>query len=525
MTGILGRLPRLQLERALILGLALLLFGWGAARTPLFDLDEGAFSEATLEMLRGGDWLRTSLNGEPRYDKPMLAYWLQAASVQLLGVRELAFRLPSILAAACWVLAVFNFTLEKTRALSSARFAAACCGLALMVAVVGHAATADALLNLWLALALFDIYRHSREPRRSTLLRTFLWMGLGFLTKGPIAIALPAAASFLFYLSEGRFRDWLRTAFHPLGWVILVAVIGVWLLPLFLRGQGDFFWQFLLQHNVGRVATAQEGHSGGLWYYFVWLPLVLLPFSVMLPRALAGWRKERRDPLGNYLLITFALVFVLFSFVATKLPHYMLYGCTPLFVLFGREHRSVPRYANVPALLFCALLASLPLWLPWAIPPTRRAFEHGIFVLAAELLNRDFLLAAGAIFLAMLAATLWPLPRWQRLSLAGALQALLVWGFVVPIFAAAQQAPVKAAAELARASGLPTVSYRTALPSFSVYMGRAIESRQPRPGELVFLRRDRLQALLDQLPESQFQTLYSHGGIALLQRNQREMAP
>ncbi|TAM24244.1 MAG: glycosyltransferase family 39 protein, partial [Nevskiaceae bacterium] len=59
---------------------------------PLFDLDEGAFSEATREMFARGDFLMTYLDGEPRYDKPILIYWLQAASVALLGWSEFALR-------------------------------------------------------------------------------------------------------------------------------------------------------------------------------------------------------------------------------------------------------------------------------------------------------------------------------------------------------------------------------------------------------------------------------------------------
>ena len=59
---------------------------------PLFDWDEGAFSEATREMLTSGDWISITLNGVPRYDKPVLIHWLQAVSVSLLGTNEFAFR-------------------------------------------------------------------------------------------------------------------------------------------------------------------------------------------------------------------------------------------------------------------------------------------------------------------------------------------------------------------------------------------------------------------------------------------------
>ena len=69
---------------------------------PLFDLDEGAFSEATREMFVRGDFISPYLNGAPRYDKPVLIHWLQAASVWTLGLNEFALRLPSALAATLW---------------------------------------------------------------------------------------------------------------------------------------------------------------------------------------------------------------------------------------------------------------------------------------------------------------------------------------------------------------------------------------------------------------------------------------
>ena len=76
---------------------------------PLFDLDEGAFTEATREMLQRRDFISTWLNGAPRFDKPVLIYWLQAGAVTLFGQSEWAFRLPSALCAAAWVWVIFLF--------------------------------------------------------------------------------------------------------------------------------------------------------------------------------------------------------------------------------------------------------------------------------------------------------------------------------------------------------------------------------------------------------------------------------
>src|SRR5437868_10355469 len=85
-------------------------FFWLLGAAPLFDVDEGAFSQATLEMFQRQDFLSTYLNGAPRYDKPILVYWLQAASVAVLGPAEYAFRLPSALSAMAWTALTWWFT-------------------------------------------------------------------------------------------------------------------------------------------------------------------------------------------------------------------------------------------------------------------------------------------------------------------------------------------------------------------------------------------------------------------------------
>src|SRR5574343_240224 len=104
-------MPRSESRRgfqAAVLAVALLyLLRLGAA--PLFDVDEGAFAEATRELLASGDWGHTTLNGTDRFDKPIGVYWLQAIAVAVFGVNEWAVRLPSALATrgACLAMAAF----------------------------------------------------------------------------------------------------------------------------------------------------------------------------------------------------------------------------------------------------------------------------------------------------------------------------------------------------------------------------------------------------------------------------------
>ena len=94
----------------LIGAIALLgLFLLGLDQSLLFDVDEGAFSEASREMLISRDWGHTTLNGIDRFDKPIGVYWFQVISVSIFGLNEFAFRLPSALSGWLASLALAKF--------------------------------------------------------------------------------------------------------------------------------------------------------------------------------------------------------------------------------------------------------------------------------------------------------------------------------------------------------------------------------------------------------------------------------
>ena len=139
-------------------------FFMGLGSAPLFDKDEGAFCEATREMLESGNYLMTYLNYEPRYDKPILIYWFQALSAKLLGLNEFALRLPSAIAAAAWALVMYRFT-RHTFDVRKAFLATFLMVTAVQVTIIGKAAIADAVLNCFIAITMFGIWRYIESGR------------------------------------------------------------------------------------------------------------------------------------------------------------------------------------------------------------------------------------------------------------------------------------------------------------------------------------------------------------------------
>ena len=558
---------------ALLLGLQV----QGLGDAALFDVDEGAFSEATREMLASGDWGHTTLNGEPRFDKPMLTYWLQAASVRAFGLDEWALRLPSALASWAWAGALAWFAWQRwglRAGIAAGSVLATCAG----VMLIGRAATADALLNLWLCLATLDLWRalEQGDDGRGRLIdsrplrRCAVWIGLGLLTKGPVAVLVPGATLLLWTGAEAlqaghqgagqRLWQRLRPLLaDPPAWALLLAIALPWYVYALQRHGMAFVDGFFWRHNLQRYGGTLEGHAGAWFYYLLLLPLLLFPWSALLLPVLGRWREAWRQPLPRFLLLWAGFVLVFFSGSGTKLPHYLLYGFTPLALLAGRElarrtAQGGTALARLPrTLLALSLVASPALGIAVtelvrqglrAQKPAADAYtlQHALLAAPAPTLGL-WLTAIGVGMLAWMLCVSSsadaaepagsPDSRWfGRAALAGALGVLFHVHGLLPWWADRLQAPVQTLARQARALNPPpanrppatVVQWGLHLPSFALYLGQACPRRAPQAGELALVRSDQLHALAERhgnatgaAPGSRpWQALYSQPGLTLI---------
>ncbi|MBN1929542.1 MAG: glycosyltransferase family 39 protein [Chlorobiaceae bacterium] len=500
----------------LFAGLALIIFLCffaGIGSGPLFDVDEGAFSEATREMLVSKNYLTTYLNGQLRFDKPILIYWLQLLSVKSFGISEFAFRLPSAISAALWAGVIFLFV-RRERNETEAVWATALMALSLQVSIIAKAAIADALLNLCLAATLLGIYRYWRHNERPAIYVAFAAMGFGVLDKGPVAILIPVAVSFLFFLLQKELKRWFRLALNPAGIALFLFIALPWYVLEYLDQGQAFIDGFFMKHNVSRFKGSMEGHSGTLLYYIPVVLVGLMPSTGLLLRVFTKIRSRLDDPLWRFCMIWFAFVFIFFSLSGTKLPHYMIYGYTPLFILLGRELAEADRtwlYALWPAGLLL-LLAALPMALEPLAPTIESRFVQAQLqgFLAEMAASRFSLLMLGAAALCLLLQFIPALTPQLRFIIGGALLTLSFNFIAMPMAARVMQQPVKEAALLARKEGLKIVMWKVYYPSFLVYSGSLAERRKPEPGDVVLTSIDRLDKL------GPVERLYGKHGIMLV---------
>jgi 4-amino-4-deoxy-L-arabinose transferase-like glycosyltransferase len=361
----------------------------GTWSLPLIDRDEPRFAEASREMIERADYVVPYFNNQFRLDKPPLAYWAQAVSYRIFGENDFAARFPSAVAAALTALLIFAWGV-RTGGEKVGWWAAIIFTLSLQTFLHAKAAVADMWLVLFVTMAHcsgFELLQRSTLNQGAAASRPpwAIWkspffifypaLALGFLAKGPIAWTPVLTVSAIIIHS----RDWpLARRFKFVSGILLtLAIVALWGIPALIQTRGEFFTVGIGRHIIGRSFATMEGHganSFGMYllllpFYFVTIFISFFPWSVKLPWLTKNlWR--RRDSIDNYLITGVAIIFVIFSLIKTKLPHYTL-PALPLLALLVARHWQEAAVANRHSLFVTIAITTACVWLAiaLAIPP------------------------------------------------------------------------------------------------------------------------------------------------------------
>jgi len=361
----------------------------------LNEPDEGRFAEASREMSLQSSWLIPHLAGVPHLQKPPLIFWITAISIKYFGVNEWAARLPSAMAA----LGIIWLTMHLSGLLlgPSVQWKS---GLILLSSglffSMARIITTDMLLTFWITGAVVAFVHYTRRGSISALILFYVCLGLGFLTKGPMAYLVPFSAVIPWVLAcrhEKRPPGWL---WHWIPGLLLAVIISVsWFFLLFREHPGllEYYYR---NEFVDRIASDVHHRSKPFWFYTLVMIGGLLPWSMMLPRIIGDLWKRRRDPrmpefwlFSGWLLIPWLVLHL----ITSKLPTYILPLFPPLAIVCAYywnrlEHRWNIEVRLITA-LFAIIVAALPrvIWQIWKdhgnAPPIQPVFFLAAFVISA----------------------------------------------------------------------------------------------------------------------------------------------
>lgn len=386
---------------------ALLWFGTIGFRD-LVHPDEGRYAEIGRAMLAGGDWVTPRLNGILYFEKPPLQYWATAAAFALLGVGEAGARLWPALTGALGVAALWWFARREF----GPRIAAHCsCVLGGSVWWIAnsHFVNLDAGLAAFMSLALLGFGFAQRDAatdadNRRGMLVAWAAMGLAVLSKGLVGIVLPGAALVAYSLLARDFAPWRRMRWLS-GTALMLAIAAPWFVWVSMRNP-EFARFFFIHEHFERFTTTGHRRTGPWWYFLPVLAAGLLPWTTLLPGALAaGWKRRPGGFQAGRLLVAWAaVIFVFFSASGSKLPSYILPIFPALALLIG------PRLAMLPARRFAGHAAAIAVLCVLA---------------AAALLAAPQMIHRSTQDAAVIAYRNWLLPACGILGAAGALAAWL----------------------------------------------------------------------------------------------------
>ncbi len=326
--------------------LAIAVMAWlpGVMTLPALDRDESRFAQASRQMVETGNYVDIRLGSAPRYNKPIGMYWLQAGAVNVgrLLVRNASdiisfYRAPSF-ACALFALLLTFWSARVFVSQQTAYLAAALLGLTLLLAVEGEIATTDAALLATVVAAQGVLLRARLAYGQNRLLPLGLtlagWaaVGMGVLIKGPVIVAVLGVTALAVSVWERNWR-WLKSARPLSGLAVAVAVAAPWAIAIGLASHGAFYEQSIGHDFAAKIVGGQESHGAPPGYYVALLSFTFWPATLFLIPSIDLAVRRRNEPAVRFLLAWAVSTLLLFEFVPTKLPHYVLPAYPALAIL------------------------------------------------------------------------------------------------------------------------------------------------------------------------------------------------
>jgi 4-amino-4-deoxy-L-arabinose transferase-like glycosyltransferase len=328
---------RTRTDALLLAGFCAFLFFYGMGQFGLIGADEPRYAQVAREMFerRGhiDGWITPILGGHAWLEKPPLYYWQAMLAYSVLGVSDVAARVPAAIDATLLVIAVYSFfrRLRRGVEVDAALITASCAG------VIGyaHAASMDMALAATFGIGMLGWWAWRGSGRQIYLALFYASMALGMLAKGPVAPFLAAVIIVVFALATREFRVILKTLWLP-GILLFCAIALPWYVAVQMRNP-QFFGEFILQHNLARFSSDLYHHRQPFWFYLPVTALALVPWTVFVIAALVEsvrvWWVERKSVSGEPDLELQFRVFAccwlvvpvaFFSISQSKLPGYIL---------------------------------------------------------------------------------------------------------------------------------------------------------------------------------------------------------
>lgn len=305
------------------------------------DVDASQYAEISMNMLLRGEYMEIIDVDRQYLDKPPLLFWLSSFSMKLFGINNVGYKLPSMLSFLFGLFALFRFVrlwYDEDRA----RIAVLVMGCSQAGFLMMHDIRTDTMLTAWVTGAIWMLTEFHRKQTWKWLLGAFCMIGLGMMSKGPIALMIPIFAYAPHLILTRDWKNLLRWQYFP-GLLFTMLLLIPMCVSLYTQydlhpekvidgqtgtsGLKFFFWT----QSFGRI-TGENAWKNDVYFTFLLENMFwsFLPWmGYLLPGlAMAGIRliKNRmKVPEGTELISSsgFVITYCALAMSKFQLPHYV----------------------------------------------------------------------------------------------------------------------------------------------------------------------------------------------------------
>ena len=325
----------MRTKGVLLFFFSLFLFLQNLDKPMIYILDEAKNAECAREMLVSGDYIMPYFNGQLRTDKPPLHYFFMAAAYKIFGVSAFGARFFSAVFGAFTILISFLFS-RKYLGEKAGWMTAMVLLSSLHFNFQMRMSVPDPYLIFFMTAGFMCFYLFLTERGKLWILLMYACFGLGLLTKGPIAVALPGLIMLIFLIWTKRLNcSLIRSLYIYVGTIIVLLISLPWFWLNYEASNGVWTEGFFFKHNFQRFSDPMEGHGGFFLLPTFMVILGLLPLGIFSIQAMfLAWQKRSNELLLYCLSIVLGII-VFFSFSQTKLPNYTTPAYPFIAILIG----------------------------------------------------------------------------------------------------------------------------------------------------------------------------------------------
>ena len=290
----------LEDRRTLLVVAALIAVLFGIANLPwqLDDYDQAKQAFTSFEMVKEGHWLYQHTPHERVATKPPLVGWTSAALFAATRSWEIAWRLPSLVAALALAFVLF-LAAKSAYGNVAAVIAVSAFGLNLLSPRLATLVRTDmplALVIFLIGLLIWKKIREGDEWKLRDQVCVFVLLTAAMLIKGPIVYAFLVPGILLFQLRYGGVRPPGAPPHSPwLGWWPWLASLVIFLVWVIggIRFRPGFYEEVVMREFLGRFGETIH-RPQPLLFYFPHLLHKFAPWSLLII-AIAFFELRSRD--------------------------------------------------------------------------------------------------------------------------------------------------------------------------------------------------------------------------------------